>query len=64
METKNRAKGYLDKFLKVALGAGTVVGGAYVYSRLKEKQAVETRLERMGQIIDEISKEGAEKKTA
>jgi len=63
METKNRAKGYLDKFLKVALGAGTVVGGAYVYSRLKEKQAVETRLERMGQIIDEISKEGAEKKT-
>ena len=63
METKNRAKGYLDKFLKVALGAGTVVGGAYVFSRLKEKQAVETRLERMGQIIDEISKEGAEKKT-
>lgn len=55
METKNRAKGYLNKFLKVALGAGTVVGGAYVYSRLKEKQAVETRLERMEQVIEEVS---------
>ena len=56
METKNRGKGYLNKFLKVALGAGTVVGGAYVYSRLKEKQAVETRLERMEQIMEEVEK--------
>ncbi|WP_333654140.1 hypothetical protein [Dissulfurispira sp.] len=66
METKNMktsSKRYIGSFLKVALGAGTVISGAYVFSRLKEKQDSETRLERMEQMLDEISEEGAEKKT-
>lgn len=55
MEKKERAKGYFKTILNVALGAGAVVGGAYVFSRLKEKQDTEIRLERMEQILEEIS---------
>lgn len=53
-EMKNKAKSYAGSFLKVALGAGAVIGGAYVVSRVKEKQDTEIRLERMEQILDEI----------
>jgi hemerythrin superfamily protein len=56
METKSRTKTYLSSFIKVALGAGAVVGGAYVFSRVKEKQDTEVRLERMEQILDDIEK--------
>jgi len=55
MEKKGRAKGYFKTILNVALGAGTVVGGAYILSRLKEKQDVEIRLERMEQVLDELA---------
>lgn len=55
METKNRTKTYLGSFLNIALGAGAVIGGAYVVSRLKEKQDTEIRLERMEHILEEIS---------
>ena len=55
METKNRAKTYLSSFLKIALGAGTVIGGAYVVSRIKEKQDTELRLERLEQMVEDIS---------
>lgn len=37
---------YVRTFLNIALGAGTVVGGAYLFSRVKEKQETETRMER------------------
>ncbi len=50
-----KTKDYFKTFLSVALGAGTVIGGAYVFSRIKEKQNTETRLERMEQIVEEIS---------
>lgn len=53
-EMKNKAKTYAGSFLKLAIGAGAVIGGAYVVSRLKEKQDTDTRLERMEQILDEI----------
>lgn len=58
METKSRTEKYFRTFLNIAAGAGAVVGGAYFFSRLKEKQDTETRLERMEQIVDEIAIEG------
>ncbi|MBI2841233.1 MAG: hypothetical protein HYX75_23185 [Acidobacteria bacterium] len=45
---------YFNPFLKVALGAGAVVGGAYVLSRIKDKRDSETRLERVEQIVEQI----------
>jgi hypothetical protein len=57
METKNKFKGYFRTFLTIAAGAGAVVGGAYILSRIKEKQDTEIRLERMEQIINKISSE-------
>jgi hypothetical protein len=55
METKNKYKGYFMTFLHIAAGAGAVVGGTYILSRIKEKQDTEIRLERMEQIIETIS---------
>jgi len=57
METKNKTKRYASAILNIALGASAVVGGAYVFSRMKEKQDTETRLERMEQILDALSKQ-------
>lgn len=55
METKERAKVYLRTFFNIAAGAGAVIGGAYIFSRIKEKQDTETRLERMEQMVEELS---------
>jgi Na+-transporting NADH:ubiquinone oxidoreductase subunit NqrC len=60
METKKvktTMKTYASSLLKVALGAGTVIGGAYVFSRLKEKQDADVRLERMEQILEVMKPE-------
>jgi hypothetical protein len=62
MAGENRTRRYLKGFFGVAAGAGAVLGAAYLYSRIKEKQNAETRLERIEQIIDELSKEGRKKK--
>lgn len=58
-ERKNamRPAEYVRTFLNIALGAGTVVGGAYLFSRIKEKQETETRLSRLEQIVEQLSKE-------
>lgn len=45
-------------FLSIAIGAGAVIKGAYIYSRIKEKQGTEERLERMEQTLDEIAAAG------
>ncbi|GFP19661.1 hypothetical protein HKBW3S03_01166 [Candidatus Hakubella thermalkaliphila] len=60
MEAKNRAKRYFKTLLNIAAGAGAVIGGTYIFSRIKEKQDADTRLERMEQIIDEIAVEDEE----
>lgn len=54
---------YLRPVMNIALGAGAVVGGAYVVSRIKEKQDTETRLDRLEQMIESLSeeKEGSRK---
>ncbi len=54
-EAKTKIKTYAGSFLKFAIGAGAVIGGAYVVSRVKEKQNTEIRLERLEQILGEIS---------
>jgi len=55
METKNRTKTYLGSLLKVVAGATTVIGGAYVVSRIKEKQDAEARIERLEQMVEGLS---------
>ncbi|OPY67613.1 MAG: hypothetical protein A4E57_02205 [Syntrophorhabdaceae bacterium PtaU1.Bin034] len=57
MEARSKSKRYLGGFLNVALGAGAVISGAYIFSRLKEKRDTETRLERMEQILEKIASE-------
>ena len=57
----SRPKRLFHGFLRVAAGAVAVVGGAYVFSRIREKQESETRLDRLEQIVEEVSKEKQEK---
>lgn len=54
MEMKKRTSRYAGTLFSLALGAGAVVGGAYVVSRIREKQETETRLERMEQMLEEF----------
>ena len=56
-ENAMRPGQYLRTVLNIALGAGTVVGGAYLFTRIKEKQETETRLSRLEQIVEQLSKE-------
>jgi len=56
MDKKNMAKDYLHKLLKVSFGAGGVVVGAYVWSRLKDKHDTDVRLERLEQILEKALK--------
>lgn len=58
-----KAKKYLNSLINIALGAGAVIGGTYVFSRLKEKQDTETRLQRMEQILDELAETNRQNKT-
>lgn len=55
MNLTGKGREYLDSALRVALGAGTVLVSSYVLSRIKERQAVETRLERLEQMIETLS---------
>jgi hypothetical protein len=56
-----RTRKIFHTFLNIAAGAGTVMGGAYVFSRLREKQAADTRLDRLEQMIEELSKDKEKK---
>lgn len=58
MKEKSRTRRYAGTLLTLAAGAGAVVGGAYVVSRIKEKQDTETRLERMEQLVEELANAG------
>lgn len=58
-----KAKKYLNSLLNIALGAGAVIGGSYVFSRLKEKQDTETRLEKMEQILEKFAETEEIKRT-
>ncbi|MBI4765809.1 MAG: hypothetical protein HY787_14620 [Deltaproteobacteria bacterium] len=56
MEGKGKkGKLYLGNALKVTLGSGLVFGGAYVISRLGEKQDTEASLSRLEQMLSELA---------
>jgi len=61
MYTAMKTVKYLRSFLNFALGAGAVVGGSYIFSRVKEKQDIETRIERMEQLLEKLSEEKEKK---
>ncbi len=58
-ENRNRAMrtgmNYFSKALKVTLGAGVALGGAYIFSRVGEKQSTESSLSRLEQMLSELT---------
>lgn len=46
--------GFFTNALKVTLGAGVALGGAYLFSRVGEKQNTEASLSRLEQMISEL----------
>lgn len=50
-----KGMGYLSNALKVSLGAGAALGGAYLLSRVSEKQDTEASLSRLEQMLSELS---------
>ena len=61
MSIVNKTRTYLGSLLSIAGGAGAVLVGAYIFSRIKERQETETRLERIEQILQKLA-EKKEKK--
>ena len=61
MSIINKTRTYLGSLLSIAGGAGAVLVGAYIFSRIKERQETETRLERIEQILQKLA-EKKEKK--
>jgi hypothetical protein len=45
----------LSSAVRVALGAGAVLGSSYIFSRLKERHSMESRLDRLEQAVDKLS---------
>ncbi|WP_298433574.1 hypothetical protein [Geobacter sp.] len=57
MERERMRKGmdYFTNALKVTLGAGAALGGAYLFSRIGEKQDTEASLSRLEQMLAELA---------
>ena len=57
MERERMRKGmsYFSNALKVTLGAGAALGGAYLLSRIGEKQDTEASLSRLEQMLAELA---------
>ena len=56
-----RGMSYFGSALKVTLGAGVALGGAYLLSRVGEKQDTEASLSRLEQMLSELAEsEGKE----
>lgn len=63
MKEQNRnGMKYFGNALKVSLGAGAALGGAYLFSRIKEKQTSETSMSRVEQMLEELLAAGKDKK--
>jgi hypothetical protein len=45
---------YLRSALTASLGAFTVLGGAYIISRMQEKQEVDARLDRLERLVEKL----------
>lgn len=61
-EGMRKGLGYLSNALKVTLGAGAALGGAYLLSRVSEKQDTEASLSRLEQMLSELTPEVEELK--
>ncbi|MCL4501253.1 MAG: hypothetical protein M1438_05280 [Deltaproteobacteria bacterium] len=46
---------YLRSIPKIALGAGIILIGAYLFSRVKERQDLEARLDRLQEMIEKLA---------
>lgn len=57
MDIANKGWKYGKALLNIAVGASAVVGSAYVFSRITEKQQEETRLDRLEQLVKEVKGE-------
>jgi hypothetical protein len=55
---------YFGNALKVTLGAGVALGGAYLLSRVGEKQDTEASLGRLEQMLSELAETEAVNKVA
>lgn len=54
-ETMRKGMGYFGNALKVTLGVGAALGGAYLLSRVGEKQDTEASLSRLEQMLAELA---------
>lgn len=61
MSIINKTRTYLGSLLSIAGGAGAVLVGAYIFSRIREKQEKEARLERIEQILQKLAEEQEKK---
>ena len=61
MSIINKTRTYLGSLLSIAGSAGAVLVGAYIFSRIKERQETETRLERIEQILQKLVEEQEKK---
>ena len=61
MSIINKTRTYLGSLLSIAGGAGAVLVGAYIFSRIKERQESEPRLERIEQILQKLAEEQEKK---
>ncbi len=66
MERNGMRKGmsYFGNALKVTLGAGVALGGAYLISRVGEKQDTEASLSRLEQMLEELAETEGKGKAA
>jgi len=55
---------YFGQALKVTLGAGVALGGAYLLSRVGEKQDTEASLSRLEQMLSELAESQGQEKAA
>ncbi|BBO17167.1 conserved hypothetical protein [Candidatus Brocadia pituitae] len=55
MSIINKTRTYAGSLLTIAGGVGAVMAGAYLFSRIRERQEKETRLERMEQILQKLA---------
>ena len=61
MSIVNKTRTYLGSLLSIAGGAGAVLVGAYIFSRIKERQEAETQLERIEQTLQKLVEEQEKK---
>jgi hypothetical protein len=62
MDWGHKGRRYLRTTLSVALGAGAALGGAFIVSRVTEKQGAETRMSRLEGMLEKVGEGPAEKK--